>query len=84
MSITEMFYTPLQQECQMWQKQLSENLFCIKFNKFFYADEILDSLLATFPGFSLVENKQPLFPAYHRIYFWYFLNTLGYTLFKYA
>ena len=82
MSVTEMFFTPLQQECQMWQKQLSENLFCIEFNKFCYADEILeitvsqynnfksDSLLATFSGFSLVENQQPLFSAYHRIYFW--------------
>ena len=80
MSVTEMFFTPLQQECQMWQKQLSENLFCIEFYKFCYADEALeitvsqysnlksDSLLATFPGFPLVENH--LFPAYHRIYFW--------------
>ena len=42
MSVTEMFFTPLQQECQMWQKQLSENLFCIEFNKFCYADEILE------------------------------------------
>ena len=82
MSVTEMFFTPLQQECQLWQKQLSENLFCIEFNKFCYADDILeitvsqcnnfksDSLLATFSGFSLVENQQPLFSAYHRIYFW--------------
>ena len=82
MSVTEMFFTPLQQECQMWQKQSSDNLFCISFNKFCYADEILeitvsqynnfksDSLLATFSGFTLVENQQPLFSAYHRIYFW--------------
>ena len=42
MSVTEMFFTLLQQGCQMWQKQLSENLFCIEFNKFCYADEILE------------------------------------------
>ena len=42
MSVTEMFLTPLQQECQMWQKLLSENSFCIDFNKFCYADEILE------------------------------------------
>ena len=77
-----MFFTPLRQECQMWQKQLSENLFCIEFNKLCYADEILeitvsqynnfksDSLLATLSGVSLVENQQPLFCAYHRIYLW--------------
>ena len=44
MSVTEMFFTPLQQECQMWQKQLSENLFCLEFNKFHYADEILEKI----------------------------------------
>ena len=41
-SVTEMFLIPLPQECQMWQKQLSENLFCIEFNRFCYADEILE------------------------------------------
>ena len=35
-----MFFTPLQQESQMWQKQLSENLFCIEFNKCYCADDI--------------------------------------------
>ena len=78
-------FTPLKQECQMWQLLtiMSENLFqCIAFNKFHCADEILeitvshynnfksDSLLASFPGFSLVENQQPFFSAYHGIYFW--------------
>ena len=42
MSVTEMFFTPLQQECQMWQKQLSENLYSIEFYKFCYTDEILE------------------------------------------
>ena len=42
MSVTEILFTPLQQECQMGQKQLSENIFCIEFNKFCYADEILE------------------------------------------
>ena len=42
MSVTEMFFIPLQQECQMWLKQLYENLFLIKFNKFCFGDEILE------------------------------------------
>ena len=42
MSVTEMFFPPLHQECQMWQKQLSENLFCTEFNRFCYADKILE------------------------------------------
>ena len=41
MSVTEMFFALLPQENQIWQKQVSENLFCIEFNKFCYADEIL-------------------------------------------
>ena len=81
MSVTEMFSPLLQQKHQMWQKQSSENLFCIQFSKFCYADEIVEitvsqynnfkseSLLATFSWFSLVKNQQPLFSAYHRIYF---------------
>ena len=81
MPVTEMFFAPIQQEHQMGETQLPENLFCIEFTKFCYADEILeitvpqynnvksDSLLATFSGFSLVESQQLLFFAYHRIYF---------------
>jgi len=82
MSVTEIFFTPIQQEHKMWPKNLSENLFCVELSKFFYPDEILeinvsqynnfksDDLLATFRRFSLVENQLPLFSVYHRINFW--------------
>ena len=50
MSVTEMFFTPLQQECQMWQKQ-SENLFFIEFNKFCYADDILEITVSRYNNF---------------------------------
>ena len=97
MCITEMFFTPLQQECQMWQKQLSENLFCIESNKICYADEILeitvfqynnfksDSLLATFSRLSVVKNQQPLFPhTTEHTFGKLFPEHLVYTLYKYA
>ena len=42
MSVTEMFFTPIQQEHKMWPKNLSENLFCVELSKFFYPDEILE------------------------------------------
>lgn len=32
-SVTEMLFTPIQQEHQMGQKQFSENLFCFEFSK---------------------------------------------------
>lgn len=37
-----MFFTLIQQELEIWQKQLSENLFCAELSKFCYADEILE------------------------------------------
>ena len=83
----------------MWQKKkLSENLFCIELSNFFYPDEILginlsisdnnwksDGLLATFSGFSLVENQQPLLCLpQNRLSANYLLSTLGYPQSKYA
>ena len=65
MSVTEM-------NINMFQKKLSEHLFCVELHKFSYPDEILeivshlnnlksDGLLAKFLGISLGQNQQPLF-----------------------
>ena len=54
MSVTEMFFTLLPQERQMWQKQLSENLFCIELSKFWlYSDEVLEIAVSQYNNLSL-------------------------------
>ena len=77
-----MFFTPLQQECQMWQKQLSENLFCIEFYKFCYPDEIV----SYFSGVSIGRKSTASLSRLPQNILLgnYFLNTLGYTLYKYT
>ena len=65
MFVTEMFFTPLQQKCQMWQKQLSENLVCIEFNKFCYADEILE---LTVPQYNSFKSNSLLATYFFRVF----------------
>ena len=72
MTVTKMFFTPSQEEHQVWQRQ-SENLFCIELSILCYADTILeitvsqynnmksDSFLATFSGFSFCSPQNKLY-----------------------
>ena len=76
MSVTEMFLTPLQQECQMWQKQLSENLFCIDFNKFCYADKILEIKLC--PSITILSLTACL--LLFQGFYWLKINSLSFPL----
>ena len=41
----------------MWQKQLSENLFCIELNKFCYADDILEITVSQYNNFESDSSK---------------------------
>ena len=53
MSVTKMFFTPSQLEHQMWQRQLSENLFCIELSKLCYADTILEITVSQYNNMEL-------------------------------